>query len=164
MPWLQQTHVRCDNQRDGEMAFFRSTINATCVRTDRVKAFVFSVLYVASHIASHCGVVFGSLLSVRRLCVLNPLTHPEQAISRCSARLDAISAVSIQMQSAMACSGWFKGFKKQRLIKVVDNSVHCHDHNHNHYHNYDQRKLSNEQLSNHEFYVSNWIVFSKPSV
>ena len=40
---------------------------------------------------------------------------------------------------------------KKRLIKVVDNSVHCHDHNHNHYHNHDQRKLSNEQLSNHDF-------------
>ena len=34
---------------------------------------------------------------------------------------------------------------------MVDNSVHCHDHNHNHYHNHDQRKLSNEQLSNHDF-------------
>ena len=39
------------------------------------------------------------------------------------------------------------------LIKVVNNSVHCHDHdhNHNHYHNHDQHKLSNEQLSNHDF-------------
>ena len=38
---------------------------ATCVATDRVEAFVFSALYVASHIANHCGVVFGSLLTAR---------------------------------------------------------------------------------------------------
>ena len=31
MPWLQQTRVHCDNQRGGEIVFFRSTINATCV-------------------------------------------------------------------------------------------------------------------------------------
>ena len=36
------------------------------------------------------------------------------------------------------------------------------DHNHNHYHKHDQRKLSDEQLSNHDFfYVSNWIGFAK---
>ena len=41
------------------------------------------------------------------------------------------------------------------LIKVVHNSVHCHDHdhNHNHYHKHDQRKLSDEQLSNHELFT-----------
>ena len=36
------------------------------------------------------------------------------------------------------------------------------DHNHNHYHKHDQRKLSDKQLSNHDFfYVSNWIAFPK---
>ena len=65
----QQTSVQNHGVRRHVRAFFRSTINAACVRTNQVKAFVFSVLYVASHIASHCGVVFGSLLSARRVCV-----------------------------------------------------------------------------------------------
>ena len=45
--------------------------------------------------------------------------------------------------------------QKKRLIKVVDNSVHCHDHdhNHNHYHKHDQRKLSDEQLFNHDLFT-----------
>ena len=36
---------------------------------------------------------------------------------------------------------------------MVDNSVHSHNHKPNHYHNHDQRKLSNEQLSNHDFFL-----------
>ena len=39
--------------------------------------FVFSVLYVASSIASHCVVVFGSLMSAHRVCFISfePLRH-----------------------------------------------------------------------------------------
>ena len=40
-----------------------------------------------------------------------------QAISRCSASFDAISAVSIQMQSAMACSEWFKRYKTHAMSR-----------------------------------------------
>ena len=69
-----------------------------------MKAFVFSVLYVASHIASHCGVVFGSLLSVRRLCVLNPLTHPEQAMADCIWMETALIASSLADHRDIACS------------------------------------------------------------
>ena len=69
-----------------------------------MKAFVFSVLYVASHIASHCGVVFGSLLLVRRLCVLNPLTHPEQAMADCIWMETALIASSLADHRDIACS------------------------------------------------------------
>ena len=77
---------------------------------NQVEAFVISVLYVASHIASHCGVVFGSLLSARRVCVcvcvcvLTHLNRPEQAMADCIWMETAFIASNLADHRDIGCS------------------------------------------------------------